>query len=192
MGVGARNGFCAGLTLCGGGGGRENGVLVPSRDCVGGACGGSGRAGRAVLGGDAGGPSDLENVRGGGGGKVPERGGRGGACDGRATLDLPSPSKTSRSDFPALFTIIGPVSCIRDEYDVATRLARSSPTLIESGRLPSGNRFDANSMRSASTPHGSWFFRGGARMQFCARTVRSSSVPRAWTRARYGRTIAGP
>jgi hypothetical protein len=86
-------------------------------------------------------PLSIPRSVGGGGGTDPDVGGGGGVCDVRVALFFPSPSKTSRSDPPLLFTAIAPVSWTRDERGVVAGLARSSLTFswIEDGRLPSGN-----------------------------------------------------
>src|SRR5580692_9853872 len=110
VGASERKGFCAGLTLAGGGGGANevlfhgegpsDGGLGGSVFCFGGGtCAGGGRGENPeedpAFGGNAAGPSDPGRDRGGGGGSVPRRGGSGGACDGRAALGGPRPSKTS-------------------------------------------------------------------------------------------------
>jgi hypothetical protein len=116
VGASETKGFCAGLTLAGGGGGGAKDMLFPGEGpsdgglggsvCFGGGtCAGGGRGenpgdepaegpmensgGDPTFGGNAGGPSDPKRDRGGGGGmggSVPRRGGSGGACDGRAAL----------------------------------------------------------------------------------------------------------
>jgi hypothetical protein len=172
VGASETKGFCAGLTLAGGGGGGANengegpsdGGLGGSVFCFGGgACAGGGRGENPgedpALGGNAGRPSDPRRDRGGGGGKggsVPRRGGSGGACDGRAALTGPRPSKTSRFDSSLSLTVgMTPASCSSDELGL---LVRSAPVSFFERRCSAHleGASEANSTRWARAPLASW------------------------------------